>query len=444
MLLLVPMFSAQASAQIDTLQTENDTIVCKDSINNLENTVYSSERVSQEAAETTNDNNLQLQLKGFLDTYHAIRTEGTAEWMASRTRVRGELKLEKGAASLFVSLNAIYNGILKAHTQLELREAYLTYEKGNLDLRVGRQSVVWGVADALRLTDCVSPFDYTEFLAQDYDDIRMPVNSLRAKYTIKMVTIEAVCNPVTDFFILPTDKRNPWAIRLASSQLPYTIDLESGKPKKQLKNMEFGGRISVNLSGIDFSVSGLRTWNKQPAFCTKLTADGKSLLITGQYHRMTMLGADCSMPIGKCVVRAEIADYIGEAQSVILGQNAVQRNSLNALAGLDLYLSNNWNISLQYCHKYTSGNLDGLSAYHNAGLATARLAKELLHNTLKISTFAYIDVTDGGIFNRCSASYSLNDQIELTAGYDYFHADKGKFAMYNKNSETWVKVKYSF
>ena len=58
MLLLVPMFSAQASAQIDTLQTENDTIVCKDSINNLENTVYSSERVSQEAAETTNDNNL--------------------------------------------------------------------------------------------------------------------------------------------------------------------------------------------------------------------------------------------------------------------------------------------------------------------------------------------------------------------------------------------------
>ena len=238
MLLLVPMFSAQASAQIDTLQTENDTIVCKDSINNLENTVYSSERVSQEAAETTNDNNLQLQLKGFLDTYHAIRTEGTAEWMASRTRVRGELKLEKGAASLFVSLNAIYNGILKAHTQLELREAYLTYEKGNLDLRVGRQIVVWGVADALRLTDCVSPFDYTEFLAQDYDDIRMPVNSLRAKYTIKMVTIEAVCNPVTDFFILPTDKRNPWAIRLSSSQLPYTIDLESGKPKKTTK--EYG------------------------------------------------------------------------------------------------------------------------------------------------------------------------------------------------------------
>ena len=189
MLLLVPMLSAQASAQIDTLQTESDTIVCEDTIISLENTVAGSEEVLEETFETTDDNALQVQVKAFLDTYHAVRTEGKADWMASRTRARGELKLEKGAASLFVSLNAIYNGILKERTGLELREAYLAYAKGNLDLRVGRQIVVWGVADALRLTDCVSPFDYTEFLAQDYDDIRMPVNALRAKYTLSLIHI---------------------------------------------------------------------------------------------------------------------------------------------------------------------------------------------------------------------------------------------------------------
>ena len=202
MLLLVPMLSAQASAQIDTLQTESDTIVCEDSIISLENTVAGSEEVLEETFETTDDNALQVQVKGFLDTYHAVRTEGKADWMASRTRARGELKLEKGAASLFVSLNAIYNGILKERKGMELREAYLAYAKGNLDLRVGRQIVVWGVADALRLTDCVSPFDYTEFLAQDYDDIRMPVNALRAKYTMGAVTLEAVCNPVADLSLI--------------------------------------------------------------------------------------------------------------------------------------------------------------------------------------------------------------------------------------------------
>ena len=431
MLLLVPILSVQAAAQIDnTLPADSDTV--------------SSEYTPQETFEASDDNALQVQVKGFLDTYHAVRTEGRADWMASRTRARGELKLEKGAASLFLSLNATYNGILKERTGLELREAYLSYVKGNFDLRVGRQIVVWGVADALRVTDCVSPFDYTEFLAQDYDDIRMPVNGLRAKYTRGSVTLEAVCNPVVDFFVLPTDERNPWAIRLPSAPLPYTTDLESGKPEKKIKNMEFGGRASVNLSGIDFSVSALWTWNKLPALCPALSGDGRTLHISGQYCRMTMLGADCSLPVGQFVLRAEVAEYIGEAQGSGLGQNAVRRNTLNALAGVDWYPGNDWNISVQYCHKYTSGNLAALSIYRNAGLATARLSKELLHNTLKLSTFAYIDVASGGIFNRLSASYSLNDDIELTAGYDYFHANKGKFAMYGKNSEAWVKMKYSF
>ena len=426
-LLLVPMLSAQAFAQIDTSAVEVDSL----------DTEYMQE-------EETEDNSLRIQVKGFLDTYHAARTEDKADWMASRTRARGEVKLEKGAASLFVSMNATYNAILKDRTGLELREAYLAYAKGNLDLRVGRQIVVWGVADALRLTDCVSPCDYTEFLAQDYDDIRMPVNALRTRYTWRSVTFEAICNPVADFFILPTDRHNPWALTLPSAPLPYTIDLESGKPEKRLRNMEYGGRITTNLSGIDFSLSVLRTWNKMPALSLTVSDNGKSLLVKGEYRRMTMLGADCSLPVGQFVLRGEAACYFDEAQSRGVGKDVVCRNTYNILAGVDWYPGNDWNFSAQYCHKYTAGNLDGLSVYRHAALATARISKELMRNTLKLSTFAYIDVTNGGIFNRFSASYSLNDQIELTAGYDYFHADKGKFQMYSKNSEAWVKMKYSF
>lgn len=431
-LLLVPMFSAQASAQVETPTAAIDSL----------ETVP--EETLQETYDKDSDDALQVRVKGFLDTYHALRTTENTDWMASRTRARGEVRLEKGATALFVSLNAIYNGILKERTGIELREAYLSYTKGNLDLRVGRQIVIWGVADALRLTDCVSPIDYTEFLAQDYDDIRMPVNGLRAKYTLGAITAEAVCNPVTNFAVIPTDLRNPWAMRLPNTSLPYSIDLESGKPEKRLKNMEYGGRITVNLSGVDFSVSALRTWNKLPALRMGMTTDGKSLHIDGRYRRMTMLGADCSLPIGQFVIRAEVAKYINEAQNAAMGCEVECRNALNALIGIDWYPGNDWNASLQYCHKYTSGNLERLPIYSHTGIATARLAKELLQNTLKLSTFAYVDVTNGGIFNRLSTTYALNDQTAITIGYDYFHADKGMFKMYGKNSEAWVKLKYSF
>lgn len=431
-LLLVPMFSAQASAQVETPTA---------AIDSLETVA---EETLQETYDKDSDDALQIRVKGFLDTYHALRTTGNADWMASRTRARGEVRLEKGSTALFVSLNAIYNGILKERTGIELREAYLSYTKGNLDLRMGRQIVIWGVADALRLTDCVSPIDYTEFLAQDYDDIRMPVNGLRAKYTLGAITAEAVFNPVTNFAVIPTDLRNPWAMRLPNTSLPYSIDLESGKPEKRLKNMEYGGRITVNLSGVDFSLSALRTWNKLPALSMGMTTDGKSLHIDGRYRRMTMLGADCSLPVGQFVIRAEVAKYIDEAQNAAMGCEVECRNALNALIGIDWYPGNDWNASLQYCHKYTSGNLERLPIYRHAGIATARLAKELLQNTLKLSTFAYVDVTNGGIFNRLSTTYALNDQTAIAIGYDYFHADKGMFKMYGKNSEAWVKLKYSF
>ena len=386
---------------------------------------------------------LQVQVKGFLDTYHAARTEGKGEWLASRTRARGELTLEKGGARLFVSMNAIYNALLKEQTGITLREAYLSYANAHVDLRAGRQIIIWGVADALRLTDQISPMDYTEFLAQDYDDIRTPVNAFRLRLVRQAFNVELVCIPVSDFFTLPTDERNPWAAHI-DAPMPYTFDLDSRKPKTRLRNVEFGGRLSVNLSGIDFSFCGLHTWNKMPAFSYAVDPAGASMTVVGHYRRLTMFGADVSFPIGRFVVRGELAANLNEVQNAEFGSEVQGRNVFNALLGVDWYAGNDWMLSAQYAHKHVGGSLTGLSVIRNTGVATVRVSKELFRNTLALSSFAYIDVSHGGVFNRLSCKYDLNDQISLTAGYDYFHADAGMFAMYSRNSETWVRLRYGF
>ena len=117
--------------------------------------------------------------KGLVDTYHAFRSEKPNDWMSSRTRLRGEVGKNFAGSSLFVSFNATYNALLKERTGFELREAYLDHRQEHWGFRLGRQLVIWGAADGVRITDLVSPMDMTEFLAQDYDDIRMPVNALR-------------------------------------------------------------------------------------------------------------------------------------------------------------------------------------------------------------------------------------------------------------------------
>ena len=42
------------------------------------------------------------------------------------------------------------------------------------------------------------------------------------------------------------------------------------------------------------------------------------------------------------------------------------------------------------------------------------------------------------------ADYALNDQLHATLGYDFFHADRGSFTVYDNNSEVFLKLKYSF
>lgn len=367
------------------------------------------------SATAQDEDSLQVGIKGFVDTYHALRTEQPNNWMSSRSRVRGELTIEKGHAGAFVSANLIHNAILSNHTGFQLREAYAYYSDNHWDVRAGRQIITWGVADALRLTDIISPMDYTEFLAQDYDDIRIPVGGLRVRFSREKWSMEAVAIPVSSFFDLPTDAENPWSVG------PIAIGAE---PSHNAYNMEYGGRLAFFLSGIDFSFSALHTWNKQPMLCNGV----------GEYRRMTMLGADVSVPMGKFVVRGEVAEYLDELQT-----GGTRAASTNALLGIDWYAGNDWTLSAQYSHKYVA-----LGEHRNTALSTIRISKELLHNTLALQTFAYIDVTNGGIFNRLSADYALNDQIHAVIGYDYFHADGGMFAIYNKNSELFFKLKYSF
>jgi hypothetical protein len=354
-------------------------------------------------------------VKGFVDTYHAVRTEAPNDWMSSHSRVRGEVTLEKGNAGAFISANLVHDAILKEHSGFQLREVYAYYSDNHWDVRAGRQIITWGVADALRLTDIISPMDYTEFLAEDYDDIRIPVGGLRLRYSREKWNAEVVAVPVSSFFDLPTDAVNPWSIG------PVPIGNE---PARKACNMEYGGRLSFFLSGIDFSFSALHTWNKQPVLCNGV----------GEYRRMTMVGADVSVPVGKFVVRGEVAEYLDELQS-----GGARAASTNALVGLDWYAGNDWTLSAQYSHKNVAWG-----EHRDTGLSTLRLSKDLLHNTLSLQTFAYIDVTNGGVFNRLSADYALNDQLHAILGYDLFHADSGMFSVYKKNSELFVKLKYNF
>lgn len=385
------------------------------------------------------------QLKGFVDTYHAVRTEKPNDFMSSRTRIRGEMGKSFEGSLLFVSFNAIYNELLKERTGIELREAYLDHREDHWGFRLGRQLVIWGVADGVRITDLVSPMDMTEFLAQDYDDIRMPVNALRFFLFNDKMKLELLAVPTFEGYKLPTDATNPWSILPQETTLPIVWCEAGSRPKLRLSNVEYGGRLCFTLPRVDFSLSALHTWNKMPVITYQPSAT--NLTMSPHYYRMGFFGGDISKPFGEFVLRGEAAFNIGKHFSYKPTTNAIKQkgfNSLNYLVGVDWYAPYEWTVMVQFSAESILGYKSHIAQPHHSSLLTLNVSKKLLGSTLQLSNFTYFDINHKGWFSHFGADYALNDYIRLSAGFDWFGGREGIFSLYKHNSEIWVKAKYSF
>jgi hypothetical protein len=383
---------------------------------------------------------LSLQLNGFVDTYHALQLSSPYKIMSSRTRLRLEMRANYGEASLFSSVNLAYNGIIDEQTGAFLREAYLDYAGKYLEVKAGRQIITWGVADGLRITDLISPMDYTEFMANDYDDIRVPVNAINLKYPGESFSAELVFVPVPEYFVMPSGEDNPWTMPLLPNA---SMDL-SGTPEKRIKNSEVGTRLRFFLENLDFSLTALRTFNKSPVTITEYDPKAGSVLIKGLYKPMYVLGGDFSIPVGEFVVRGEMAGYFGEPIALNDSRRYRLRKTFNALLGLDWYAGDNWTFMVQYMHKVIMDYRRELGMEQNTSMVTARVSKELLNNTLKLSVYGMYDIDNVSFYIRPAADYLLNDQITVSLGSDILGGRRGTFKTYNKNTQIWVKGKYFF
>jgi len=74
-----------------------------------------------------------------------------------------------------------------------LRELYVDTTAGDWDLRLGKQQVVWGTADGMKLLDMINPTDWSEFNQNTMADARIPVWMLNGeKYLENGANVQVV------------------------------------------------------------------------------------------------------------------------------------------------------------------------------------------------------------------------------------------------------------
>ncbi len=378
--------------------------------------------------------------KGFLDSTFGSQIEENQKIITSKTRARFGAEISDDASLLFLSLNAIYNPVIKSQNGIELHEAYGEYVSNYYDFRIGRQIITWGKADGIRITDLISPSDLTEFITFEFDDIRIPVNSLKFRLLFEKVNFELVAIPL--FTPAKTaGKDSPWHIKSQLSQTNTAVN--QNEPKMNLKSGEIAGKVSFFLPGIDIAFSAMYLWDDYPV-ATANSSNENDLSYDLNYYRNAVLGIESAIPAGDFVFRTEAAFYLKKQfQTTDLTQTS-ENQMIHWLAGIDWYPGNNWTVMTQFSGKSILYYTEKISEEQNNWIATLNIQKKLLRETLTISNMLYIELNEPDGMNRFSADYALTDPFHVAAGVDYIFGDSGYFGQFKDNSQIWIKAKYSF
>jgi len=379
---------------------------------------------------------VETEFSGFVETRHNLQVKSPNQTLASETLARLETTVYGENTTFFAAANLSENHLLGEASGICLHEGYLDWVLGNATLRTGRQIIIWGQSDGIRITDNISPLDYSETITRDFDEIRMGVDAVNLKYAGDLGDLQLIWIPVYRDGEMPSAD-SPWYLGGTGDRTLFS----GSEPDDPFRDGEAAARYALYLPGGDLAFSYFYTWNDFPGY---RPAMGE--ILEQVYDRVHILGAEFSKPLGEFVARAEAAWFIG---SLVQGFDndyfTAEKDRIKWLAGLDWYPGGQWTLSVQYSQHHILNHKESLTERDCQKTATFSLSKTLFREKLTLSAMAFFDVSVQDGLTRLSAEYEFMDSLSLFAGSDIFFGDReGNYGRYRDNTQVWTKIKYHF
>lgn len=360
-----------------------------------------------------------------------------------------DLNLEKRTDRGGFKVNPYIYHYFDRKLELGLREAYLDLYFNNLDIRVGKQQIIWGKAEGVFITDVVSPKDLREFLLPDFDEIRTGITAVKLNYFKGDHNIEAVWTPVFTPTQMP-EQGSIWAPALPFP-MPPNWDYSASSIKPSIENSEVYLRYSMMGSAFDFELVGGHFFYDDPSMYVIREMNPQTQQLSGitvrpEYQRVTMGGGSFSLPLGFLVLRGEGAYYTGrhfQTTAPMVPGSKVEKDNLHYMAGIDFTIAG-IRMSTQFIQEHILDHEDALKNEQFENTMTVMALKDFFREKLWLELFSYIGLNNGDALIRPKATYSLADGFELLLGANLFVGDEGRFGQYTDNDMVYMKLKYNF
>ncbi len=396
-------------------------------------------------------------LKGFMQVELAHRLNSPTHW--SKLRTRGELGTQskigsglKWKASLRLDYDAVfdlnnrYPSDVKHNQQAtaRLNETYLDIGAGAWDFRLGRQHVIWGEMVGLYFADVVSARDMREFVLPDFDMQRIPQWAARAEYFkdefhaellwVPVATYDEIGKPGAEFF--------PYQPALPGFSARYRTET---RPSRNLKNSNYGSRLTWLKNGWDVSGFYYHSMDTQPTFYREIV--GTTMLFEPRHERISQWGGTLSKDFDSVVLKGEGVYTRGRRFGVLNPvdvDGVVAQNTLDWALGLEFTLPADARLNFQVFQRafhdhdpdiIPEKHEDGYSLYLNKKFGSRWEAQATYIGSLNRSDWLL----------RPRVQWNFEKNWRLLAGVDIFKGPQlGLFGQYENRDRAYSEIRYSF
>ncbi len=344
--------------------------------------------------------------------------------------------------------------LLGDSSELELRELTLEGRIGDTFFSLGKQQVVWGKADGLKVLDIVDPQSFREFILEDFDDSRIPLWTLNVEQRIGGWEFQLLWIPDPTFHALP----KPGATyAFTSPELvptpPPGIEVRLEAPRRPihpLRDSDVGLRIATFWRGWDITLNYLYQYDNQPVLRQNLTLKNgpPQVTVTPEYERTHVLGGTFGTAFGDWVVRGEMGYF---SRKFFIGKNPARRKGvvqsplLHYVLGLDWAAPGDILLSGQLIQSWLLQHA-GRSTRDRLDTTFTLLVRRLFlydNLTTEILLITNLNHTDGIL--RPRISYRWLEHLETWIGADLFYGDReGVFGQFGANNRLVVGIEAAF
>lgn len=313
----------------------------------------------------------------------------------------------------------------------EIRELYMDMFLGDMDVRLGKQFVVWGVLEGVRITDEVNPVDFRELLMPELLDYRIPLWMAKLDYYRENASYQFLWIPDIRFH-KPAPPGSEWELlqEVPGTRFPDSFDYE---------NAEIGMRVSTNRWDTELSFSYLYTWDDFPVVFRRVRineADAPEFFPT--YTRLSMYGATFIKQLSSFILKGEmayvtdkyfaVADVDKNTDGFLDSNGEFKRDHIRWGLGVDY----NWEgmdispslvqwIVLDYDEAIIQDEFDTS--------VNLFLRKEYPQSSMLFQFLAIYLINLEELYMKPKWTFRMTDRFQISTGLDIFFGKKSQFGV---------------